>query len=107
MRDHYNIAVVTNDIFTKEDQEFLIRNQALSDKGRIRAIETGGCPHAAIREDVSANIGALEELQATYGCDMLFVESGGDNLAGEYTCLEQNYEPKGSVRYDTDCVFLI
>ncbi|ORY46234.1 CobW/HypB/UreG, nucleotide-binding domain-domain-containing protein [Leucosporidium creatinivorum] len=77
--------VVTNDIFTREDQEFLIRNQALSDKGRIRAIETGGCPHAAIREDISANVGALEELQAAYHCDFLLVESGGDNLAANYS----------------------
>ncbi|KAH8921631.1 urease accessory protein UreG [Atractiella rhizophila] len=84
-RDKYNIAVVTNDIFTREDQEFLIRNEALSDKGRIRAIETGGCPHAAIREDISANLGALEELQIKYGCEMLFVESGGDNLAANYS----------------------
>lgn len=72
---------MTNDIFTREDQEFLIRNEALP-KERIRAIETGGCPHAAIREDISANMGALEELQADFGCEMLFVESGGDNLAG-------------------------
>ncbi|GAA5985589.1 hypothetical protein JCM10908_007033 [Rhodotorula pacifica] len=84
-RDSHNIAVVTNDIFTREDQEFLIRHEALSDKGRIRAIETGGCPHAAIREDISANLGALEELQAAYGCEMLFVESGGDNLAANYS----------------------
>ncbi|GAA5972846.1 hypothetical protein JCM11641_003969 [Rhodosporidiobolus odoratus] len=84
-RDSHNIAVVTNDIFTKEDQEFLIRNEALSDPGRIRAIETGGCPHAAIREDISANMGALEDLQATYNCDLLFVESGGDNLAANYS----------------------
>ncbi|KAM0753711.1 urease accessory protein UreG [Meredithblackwellia eburnea MCA 4105] len=84
-RDTHNIAVVTNDIFTREDQEFLIRNQALSDPGRIKAIETGGCPHAAIREDISANMGALEELQATYNCELLFVESGGDNLAANYS----------------------
>ncbi|GAA6013178.1 hypothetical protein JCM10207_006196 [Rhodosporidiobolus poonsookiae] len=84
-RDTHNIAVVTNDIFTREDQEFLIRNEALSDPGRIRAIETGGCPHAAIREDISANMGALEDLQATYSCDLLFVESGGDNLAANYS----------------------
>ncbi|GAA6057992.1 hypothetical protein JCM3770_004604 [Rhodotorula araucariae] len=81
-RDTHNIAVVTNDIFTREDQEFLIRNEALADPGRIRAIETGGCPHAAIREDISANLGALEDLQATYNCELLLVESGGDNLAG-------------------------
>lgn len=80
-----SLAVVTNDIFTKEDQEFLIRAKALPDAGRIRAIETGGCPHAAIREDISANIGALEELQRTYGCNLLVVESGGDNLAANYS----------------------
>ncbi|KAG9096492.1 hypothetical protein FRC06_008599 [Ceratobasidium sp. 370] len=84
LRDRYNIAVTTNDIFTREDQEFLIRNGALPAE-RIRAIETGGCPHAAIREDVSANLGALEELQAQFGCDLLFVESGGDNLAANYS----------------------
>lgn len=78
--------MVTNDIFTREDQEFLIRNGAL-DASRIKAIETGGCPHAAIREDISANLGALEELQATFACEMLFVESGGDNLAGKLPCL--------------------
>lgn len=76
---------MTNDIFTREDQEFLIRNGALSDPGRIRAIETGGCPHAAIREDISANLGALEGLQRDFGCEILFVESGGDNLAANYS----------------------
>jgi len=75
---------VTNDIFTREDQEFLIRNKALPQE-RILAIETGGCPHAAIREDISANAGALETLQAKYGCQILFVESGGDNLAANYS----------------------
>ncbi|WVR08555.1 urease accessory protein UreG [Kwoniella sp. DSM 27419] len=84
LRDDYNIAAVTNDIFTREDQEFLIRNQALPTE-RIRAIETGGCPHAAIREDISANMGALEELQAEFATEMLFVESGGDNLAANYS----------------------
>ncbi|WVQ95617.1 urease accessory protein UreG [Kwoniella sp. CBS 9459] len=84
LRDEYNIAAVTNDIFTREDQEFLIRNQALPTE-RIRAIETGGCPHAAIREDISANMGALEELQAEFETEMLFVESGGDNLAANYS----------------------
>ena len=77
-------ATVTNDIFTKEDQEFLIKNKALP-SSRILAIETGGCPHAAIREDISANMGALETLQAKYGCQLLFVESGGDNLAANYS----------------------
>ncbi|ODN82996.1 urease accessory protein UreG [Cryptococcus amylolentus CBS 6039] len=83
-REKYNIAAVTNDIFTREDQEFLIRNQALPAE-RIRAIETGGCPHAAIREDISANMGALEELQAQFETELLFVESGGDNLAANYS----------------------
>jgi urease accessory protein len=83
-RTQYNIATVTNDIFTREDQEFLIKNRALPAE-RILAIETGGCPHAAIREDISANMGALETLQAKFGCQLLFVESGGDNLAANYS----------------------
>lgn len=77
-------ATVTNDIFTREDQEFLIRNKALP-ASRILAIETGGCPHAAIREDISANMGALETLQAKFECQLLLVESGGDNLAANYS----------------------
>jgi hypothetical protein len=77
-------ATVTNDIFTREDQEFLIKNRALP-SDRILAIETGGCPHAAIREDISANMGALEILQEKYECQLLFVESGGDNLAANYS----------------------
>ncbi|THG99580.1 hypothetical protein EW026_g2794 [Hermanssonia centrifuga] len=84
LRQEYNIATVTNDIFTREDQEFLIKNKALP-SSRILAIETGGCPHAAIREDISANMGALETLQAKFGCQLLFVESGGDNLAANYS----------------------
>lgn len=84
LRKEYNIATVTNDIFTREDQEFLIKNKALPQE-RILAIETGGCPHAAIREDISANAGALETLQAKFGCQLLFVESGGDNLAANYS----------------------
>lgn len=84
LREKYNIATVTNDIFTREDQEFLIKNKALPSE-RILAIETGGCPHAAIREDVSANLGALETLTAKFGCQILFVESGGDNLAANYS----------------------
>ncbi|EJU03156.1 urease accessory protein UreG [Dacryopinax primogenitus] len=84
LRDRFNIGVTTNDIFTREDQEFLIKNNALPAE-RIRAIETGGCPHAAIREDISANLHALEELQAEFGCQLLFVESGGDNLAANYS----------------------
>ncbi|KAJ3731466.1 urease accessory protein UreG [Lentinula guzmanii] len=84
LRKEYNIATVTNDIFTREDQEFLIKNKALP-INRILAIETGGCPHAAIREDISANMGALETLQAKFDCQMLLVESGGDNLAANYS----------------------
>ncbi|KAH8114698.1 urease accessory protein UreG [Phellopilus nigrolimitatus] len=84
LRNEFNIATVTNDIFTREDQEFLIRNQALP-SSRILAIETGGCPHAAIREDISANMGALETLQAKFECQLLLVESGGDNLAANYS----------------------
>ncbi|KAI8804041.1 urease accessory protein UreG [Cladochytrium replicatum] len=80
----YNIAALTNDIFTKEDAEFLIRNKALPTE-RIRAIETGGCPHAAIREDISANLTALEELHALFDTQLLLVESGGDNLAANYS----------------------
>ncbi|TPX66014.1 hypothetical protein SpCBS45565_g04749 [Spizellomyces sp. 'palustris'] len=80
-----SIAAVTNDIFTREDAEFLIRHQALPDPARIRAIETGGCPHAAIREDISANLEALEQLQAEFGTELLLVESGGDNLAANYS----------------------
>lgn len=78
------IATVTNDIFTTEDANFLLLNKALPDD-RITAIETGGCPHAAIREDISANLGALETMQAKFSCQMLFVESGGDNLAANYS----------------------
>lgn len=84
MLNHLSVATVTNDIFTREDQEFLIKNEALPTT-RILAIETGGCPHAAIREDISANLGALEILQAQFGCQLLFVESGGDNLAANYS----------------------
>ena len=71
---------VTNDIFTKEDGEFLTKHGALPAE-RIRAVETGGCPHAAIREDISANLLALEELHAKFRPQILFIESGGDNLA--------------------------
>ncbi|KAJ3021884.1 hypothetical protein HKX48_007564 [Thoreauomyces humboldtii] len=82
---NYSIAAVTNDIFTQEDAEFLIRNKALPDPARIRAIETGGCPHAAIREDISANLEALEQLHAKFDTQLLLVESGGDNLAANYS----------------------
>jgi urease accessory protein len=80
LRDKMSIAVVTNDIFTKEDGEFLTKHGALEPE-RIRAVETGGCPHAAIREDISANLLALEELHAKCKPELLFIESGGDNLA--------------------------
>jgi len=80
LRQTRNIAAVTNDIFTKEDGEFLTKHQALESE-RIRAVETGGCPHAAIREDISANLLALEELHQKFRPDILLIESGGDNLA--------------------------
>lgn len=84
LREEHQIAVVTNDIFTREDAEFLVRNQALV-KERIRAVETGGCPHAAIREDISANLQVLEELTARLAPELLFLESGGDNLAADFS----------------------
>src|SRR5207248_712030 len=77
LRDRVNLAAVTNDIFTREDGEFLTRNDALPAE-RIVAVETGGCPHAAIREDITANLLALEELQARFGTELLLLESGGD-----------------------------
>jgi urease accessory protein len=80
LRDKMNIAAVTNDIFTKEDGEFLTKRHALPAE-RIRAVETGGCPHTAIREDISSNLLALEELHAKFKPQILFIESGGDNLA--------------------------
>src|SRR5580692_10995721 len=84
LREKLNLAAVTNDIFTKEDGEFLIRNHALP-ADRIRAVETGGCPHAAIREDISANLIALEELHRQFRPDLLLIESGGDNLAAHFS----------------------
>jgi len=84
LRNRASVAAVTNDIFTKEDAEFLIRHEAL-DPGRIRAVETGGCPHAAIREDISANLLALEDLQQKFHPDILLLESGGDNLAAHFS----------------------
>ncbi len=81
----YSVAVVTNDIYTKEDAEFLIREGVLPD-GRVRGVETGGCPHAAIREDASMNLEAIDELeQALPGLELIFVESGGDNLAAAFS----------------------
>ena len=84
LRDDYNIAVVTNDIFTKEDAEFLVRHGAL-DPERIAAVETGGCPHTAVRDDVSQNLDALQQLMRRFEPQMLFVESGGDNLAAQFS----------------------
>src|SRR5436305_5906106 len=84
LRDRVSVGVVTNDIFTREDAEFLVRNEALP-RERIRAVETGGCPHAAIREDISHNLLALEQLMEEVHPDLLFVESGGDNLAAQYS----------------------
>lgn len=85
MRDHYNIAVVTNDIYTKEDAQFLTRNEALSED-RILGVETGGCPHTAIREDASMNLAAVKELQDRHeGLEMVLVESGGDNLSATFS----------------------
>jgi len=80
LRARMNLAAVTNDIFTREDGEFLTQHKALPAE-RIRAVETGGCPHAAIREDISANLLALEELHRQFHPQILFLESGGDNLA--------------------------
>lgn len=84
LRNEYSIAAVTNDIFTREDAEFLTRHQALA-PSRIRAIETGGCPHAAVREDISANLLALQSLHRQFQTDLLLIESGGDNLAANYS----------------------
>jgi urease accessory protein len=84
LRESLSVAAVTNDIFTKEDGEFLMRHDALP-HDRIRAVETGGCPHAAIREDITANLVALEELHALHHPEILLIESGGDNLAANYS----------------------
>jgi urease accessory protein len=85
MRDRFDIAVVTNDIYTREDAEFLIRSQALPAE-RIRGVETGGCPHTAIREDASMNLAAIDGLMSEFtDLDMIIVESGGDNLAATFS----------------------
>ncbi len=85
LRDRWNLAVVTNDIYTREDAEFLVRHEALG-PDRILGVETGGCPHTAIREDASVNLQAVEELTARIpGLDIVFVESGGDNLAATFS----------------------
>ncbi len=85
LRDRYQIAVVTNDIYTQEDAQFLVRAGALT-ADRILGVETGGCPHTAIREDASMNIAAIEQLEQKFtDLDLIFVESGGDNLAATFS----------------------
>ena len=85
MRDKYTLAVVTNDIYTQEDAQFLVRSQALA-RDRIIGVETGGCPHTAIREDASMNLAAIHQLEQQFAdLDIVFVESGGDNLASTFS----------------------
>ena len=85
MREHYDMAVVTNDIYTHEDAQFLTRHDAL-DQTRILGVETGGCPHTAIREDASMNLAAIDELQGRHeGLELVLVESGGDNLSATFS----------------------
>jgi urease accessory protein len=85
LRERYAIAVVTNDIYTKEDAEFLTRSGALAPE-RIMGVETGGCPHTAIREDASINLAAVAAIAARHpGLDLVFIESGGDNLAATFS----------------------
>ena len=85
MKDTYNLAVVTNDIYTKEDAEFLLRHEAL-DADRIMGVETGGCPHTAIREDASINLSAVETMCNRFpGLDFVIIESGGDNLSATFS----------------------
>ena len=86
LNDEYNMAVITNDIYTKEDAQFMVKNSVL-DKDRIIGVETGGCPPTAIREDASMNLAAIEKLENRFNneLDMIFVESGGDNLAATFS----------------------
>jgi urease accessory protein len=85
LRDRYDLAVVTNDIYTEEDAQFLVRNEALAPQ-RILGVETGGCPHTAIREDASINLEAVSRLSLRFpALDVVFVESGGDNLAATFS----------------------
>src|SRR6185369_11710934 len=85
MREQYRLGVITNDIFTREDMEFLVRSEALP-PDRIIGVQTGGCPHTAIREDASMNLDALEELVGRHPTlDLIFLESGGDNLAASFS----------------------
>jgi urease accessory protein len=85
MRDYYDLAVITNDVYTKEDAEFLLKQAALP-KERILGVETGGCPHSAIREDASMNLGAVEEMSRRHpNLELVFIESGGDNLSATFS----------------------
>lgn len=85
LRDHYDLAVVTNDIYTREDADFLLRHEALA-ADRILGVETGGCPHTAIREDASMNLAAIDDLQARHpDLELVLVESGGDNLSATFS----------------------
>ncbi|MBE9051615.1 urease accessory protein UreG [Nostocales cyanobacterium LEGE 11386] len=85
LREQYQIAVVTNDIYTQEDAQFLVRSQALT-SDRILGVETGGCPHTAIREDASMNLAAIEQLEHQFfDLNLVFLESGGDNLAATFS----------------------
>jgi urease accessory protein len=85
MRDRYRLGVITNDIFTREDMEFLVRSEALA-PDRIIGVQTGGCPHTAIREDASLNFDAIDEMTARHDdLEILFLESGGDNLAASFS----------------------
>lgn len=85
LRDRYDLAAVTNDIYTEEDAQFLVRNEALAPE-RILGVETGGCPHTAIREDASINLEAVARLQARFpGLELVLIESGGDNLAATFS----------------------
>jgi urease accessory protein len=85
LRDHLDMAVITNDIYTKEDAEFLVRRGALAPE-RVLGVETGGCPHTAIREDASVNLEAMHQLLTAFpGLDLLVIESGGDNLAATFS----------------------
>lgn len=85
MRNTFEIAVITNDIYTKEDAEFLIRSGAL-DSRRIAGVETGGCPHTAIREDASINLAAISRMQEAFGdLELILIESGGDNLSATFS----------------------
>lgn len=85
LREHYNLAVVTNDIYTEEDAQFLMRHEALP-QDRILGVETGGCPHTAIREDASMNLAAIDTLQQRHpGLELVLVESGGDNLSATFS----------------------